>query len=377
MHFSNLVGKSKSDTDALLRAAFQQTRMAMIATDPRQDDNPIVLVNPAFEKLTGYEEKEAVGRNCRFLQGEQTDPGKVGAISEALRDERWGFFELRNYRKDGTPFWNALHVSPVYDDDGELIFFFGSQWDVSDRVEAEQRLHLVTEELAHRIRNMFTLVLSIVNTTGADEDTEAFREEVRGRLRALVDAHESVFARAGERDARAKAAGDDTVGGARSGGTQTGGWTGDGSSAAGISVTEAHAEVGDVARRVLAPYDVTLEGPAVPIEGRAALDLALVLHELATNSVKYGSLSAAHGRTHLAWRPTRPSGEIGMGDEGARATVHLDWTERGGPPTKRPHRPGFGSQLLTMIAAGCGRESAGLDYAEKGLTYRFALPVAT
>ena len=330
MRFSNLADRNDGEAVALLRAAFQQTRMAMIATDPRQDDNPIVLVNPAFEKLTGYNEKDAVGRNCRFLQGKGTEPEKIAAISNALDERRWGYFEIRNYRKDGTPFWNALHVSPVYDDDGELIFFFGSQWDVSERVEAERRLHIVVEELAHRVRNMFGLVLGIVHNTDADEGAEAFREQVSGRLQALVDAHEGVYAKAVGRAADHKG-------------------------------EPPRAELGDVARRVLAPYDVALDGPHVLIEDRAALDLALALHELSTNAVKYGALGVPGGRTALAWR---------RADDG----VHIDWTERGGPRPERPERPGFGSQLLTMIADACEREDAGLDYAQEGFAYRFALP---
>ena len=304
--------------------------MAMCATDPRQEDNPIVLINPAFEKLTGYEEHEAVGRNCRFLQGDQTGAESIDQISKALDERRWGYFEIRNYRKDGTPFWNALHVSPVFNDAGELIFFFGSQWDVSDRVETEQRLHLVTEELAHRLRNMFGLVLSIVGNSDGDGDTEAFREEVSGRLRALVDAHESVFARTGNRPE---------------------------------PVTRTYGDILDIVHRTLAPYNVELDGPSVPIDDRAALDLALALHELATNSVKHGSLSVPDGHTRLEWRQT-----IGR--------VHLDWIERGGPPATEPERPGFGTQLLSMIAQSCEREDAGLRYGETGLSYRFAIASA-
>ena len=329
MHFANIIDRGGEETDALLRAVFQQTRMAMIATDPRREDNPIVLVNPAFEELTGYEEGDAVGRNCRFLQGPETDRSKIDEISQALDDRRWGYFEVRNYRKDGTPFWNALHVGPVFNEAGELIFFFGSQWDVSKRVEAEQRLHLVTDELAHRIRNMFALVLGIVDNTDTDDGTETYRDEVSGRLRALVDAHESIYARAmGLADA-----------------------------------TTIRADAEDVAKRVLAPYDVRIDGPAVPIDDRAALDLALALHELATNSVKYGALSVPEGRARFAWKVT----------EGAGNTIHLEWTERDGPPAKRPDHPGFGSQLLGMIAQGIQREDAGLRYEPQGLTYRFSL----
>jgi PAS domain S-box-containing protein len=117
----------------LLEAMFAHSRAAMIATDPHRDDNPIIFCNPAFSELTGYSREEVIGRNCRFLQGEKTDRGVVDAIRRAVEEEEAGSFELLNYRKDGTPFWNALHLSPVHDDDGKLLYHVGSQWDVTER----------------------------------------------------------------------------------------------------------------------------------------------------------------------------------------------------------------------------------------------------
>ncbi|MEO1041288.1 MAG: PAS domain-containing protein [Pseudomonadota bacterium] len=125
--------------EPFLKAAFAHTRMAMIATDPHQSDNPIVFANDAFLRLTGYGFDEVVGKNCRFLQGPGTDPDVLTQIRTTIAKEVFGYFEILNYKKDGTPFWNALHISPVYDDDGALTHFFGSQWDITvqrDTVEA-------------------------------------------------------------------------------------------------------------------------------------------------------------------------------------------------------------------------------------------------
>jgi PAS domain S-box-containing protein len=124
----------------LLKTMFAHTRMAMIATDPHQPDNPIVYANEAFCKLTGYPLDEVLGRNCRFLQGKDTDRAVVEKMKAVLSSEEFGYFELLNYRRDGTPFWNALHISPVYDDHGKLTHFFGSQWDVTDQHEAVEAL---------------------------------------------------------------------------------------------------------------------------------------------------------------------------------------------------------------------------------------------
>lgn len=114
-------------------AAVRATRMPMIVTDPHQFDNPIVFANTAFLALTGYERLEVVGRNCRFLQGPETDPDAVSRIREAVRAEAPITIDLLNYRRDGTTFRNALYMGPVHDDAGTLRYFFASQLDVSER----------------------------------------------------------------------------------------------------------------------------------------------------------------------------------------------------------------------------------------------------
>ncbi len=108
-------------------AAVRATRMPMIFTDPRQPDNPIVFVNDAFCDLTGYPRDEILGRNCRFLQGPASDPVTVARIGAAIAAAAPIEVEIYNYRKDGTGFWNRLHIVPVPDAAGAPRFFFGSQ----------------------------------------------------------------------------------------------------------------------------------------------------------------------------------------------------------------------------------------------------------
>ncbi|HWH28024.1 MAG TPA: SpoIIE family protein phosphatase [Mycobacteriales bacterium] len=124
--------------------------LSFTITDPHQDDDPLVFVNPAFERTTGYSYDEAVGRNCRFLQGPDTDPVAVGQVRELLAREQSGTVTLLNYRKDGTAFWNELSLSPVYDGGGRLTHFVGIQADVTSRVLAEQERerHLLAEQQA-------------------------------------------------------------------------------------------------------------------------------------------------------------------------------------------------------------------------------------
>jgi len=115
------------------RALAESIRLSPIATvlsNPRLPDNPIVAANAAFCALTGYEEKEIVGRNCRFLAGPDTEPWLTERIRQALRALRPSLTEILNYRKDGSPFRNAVLIAPLFGADGEAAWFLGSQVEV-------------------------------------------------------------------------------------------------------------------------------------------------------------------------------------------------------------------------------------------------------
>ncbi len=124
--------------------------LSFTISDPRLPDSPLVFVNPAFQRTTGYSPAEAEGRNCRFLQGPGTEPAAVQRIRDVLRERRHESVTLLNYRKDGTPFWNEVSLSPVYDAGGELTHFVGIQADVTRRVEVDQERarHLDAERAA-------------------------------------------------------------------------------------------------------------------------------------------------------------------------------------------------------------------------------------
>ncbi|MDP4024901.1 hybrid sensor histidine kinase/response regulator [Methylobacterium sp. NEAU 140] len=148
-------------------AAVETTRMPMIVTDPHQPDNPIIFVNRAFERMTGYTRDELIGTNCRFLQGPDTDRDTVSEVRSAIADHREFATEILNYRKDGSSFWNALFVSPVFNRQGDLVYFFGSQLDVSRRRDAEESLHQaqkmeslgqLTGGIAHDFNNLLQVI---------------------------------------------------------------------------------------------------------------------------------------------------------------------------------------------------------------------------
>ncbi|MDB5715421.1 MAG: sensory box protein [Sphingomonadales bacterium] len=193
----------------------------MVITDPRQSDHPIVFANEAFQRLTGYDRFEILGRNCRFLQGPKTDPHSVREIRKAVDAERPINIDLLNYRKDGTPFWNALFVRPVRAENGVVQFFFASQFDVSERVEAQRQIteqkHMIEEivkertaaleaaleikttllhEVDHRVKNNLTLMGSLLRLQSRSIPDPRLRrtlENMLERIDALSTVHRRLY----------------------------------------------------------------------------------------------------------------------------------------------------------------------------------------
>jgi PAS domain S-box-containing protein len=105
----------------------EEREKSVLITDPSRPDNPIIYVSEAFETQTGYAPEEVLGRNCRFLQGAETDPKAAQAIREALAAQTEITIDILNYRKDGTQFWNRLRIRPLFDDTGRLLYYVGAQ----------------------------------------------------------------------------------------------------------------------------------------------------------------------------------------------------------------------------------------------------------
>ncbi|MHB9881149.1 PAS domain-containing protein [Pacificimonas sp. ICDLI1SI03] len=202
-------------------AAVRGTRMPMVITDPSQDDNPIVFCNVAFQELSGYDREEIIGRNCRFLQGPKTDRESVAQVREAIAKGDDISIDLLNYRKDGSTFWNALYLSPVRSDDGDIKFFFASQLDVTDRVEsqrlANERKEVVEQEVErrtadlkaaleaktillhevdHRVKNNLTMIGSLLRLqvrTIKHPETSAKLGSMLERVDALAAVHRQLY----------------------------------------------------------------------------------------------------------------------------------------------------------------------------------------
>lgn len=302
--------------------------MPMVVTDATQPDNPIVLANQAFLELSGYNASEVLGRNCRFLQGPLTDPEAVAELRAAIVEQREHEVELLNYRRDGKPFWNQLHLSPIRDLDGSLIYFFASQKDVSERRRAEAfkaAEHRLLKEVDHRAMNALALVQGIVRLSRADT-VSRYSAVIQARVQAIALAH-SLLSRSG--------------------------WT--------------DIPLGEVLRGAVEPYAsgrVALQGPDLVVAPARVQPLFLMLHELIDNARKHGALAAPSGTIAVVWNH-----EIETG----RATLH--WKETGARPGERG-APGFGTRMINATLRQQLGGSVRRSWLEDGLEMEMTFPAA-
>jgi PAS domain S-box-containing protein len=267
----------------------------MVITDARQPDYPIVLANDAFLNLTGYSASEVLGRNCRFLQGDGTSPAAVAEIRSGLKADRDVSVELLNYRKDGTPFWNRLHLTPVHDDAGQLIYHFGSQIDETKyrQVQAlEASEHRLLMEVDHRTKNVLALVDSIVRLSRAD-DPHRYAAAIQHRVQSLARTH-GLLSQRNWQSVRLD-------------------------------------EILKTQLEVFGQQQVSLSGPVVELPAEAVQPIGLVVHELAVNAAQHGALSSPSGQVHVEWAQVPESRELS-----------IRWVENGGPPAPQPEQNGFG-----------------------------------
>lgn len=125
-------------TWSLLEKAIDETGVGVVLTNPRLEDNPIIYVNKGFEEVTGYSKEEVLGKNCRLLQGPLTRQEDIEAIRLTIMEKRSCEVEILNYKKDGQIFWNELHVTPLFDKDGQLEYFVGIQKDITSKKNTEE-----------------------------------------------------------------------------------------------------------------------------------------------------------------------------------------------------------------------------------------------
>ncbi|QIE47611.1 PAS domain-containing protein [Pseudohalocynthiibacter aestuariivivens] len=312
--------------------AVRQARVPLCITDPALPDNPIVFANTAFCDLIGYALSEVVGRNCRFLQGPDTTQASIQAIRQMIDEGRVGTIEILNYRKDGSSFINALQIGPITDEAGKTVYFFGSQLDVTAKRNMEiQARKLADDEMLHRLRNIMNVMNVIIKmSTREESDANRLGAVISERLMTLSKVHFQTF---------------------------------DPTGTAGIGL-------GNMARTILSAYapggeqQFMLSGPEVELAVGLVSPLTLGLHELATNSVKYGALSAPRGSVDFSWT---------VHDDDRGRHVVCKWVEQGGPKVTRPKRWN-GSRIVSDLIASTGG-SIEFKWPETGLVVEADLPL--
>jgi two-component system CheB/CheR fusion protein len=291
------------------RAAQVSHRLAAIVESSEdaivsKDLNGVIATwNKGAERLFGYLEQEVIGKPITILIPEQHRDEEARILQRIRRGERIDHFETMRRRKDGSLVSISLTVSPITDDAGRIVGASKIARDITEQKRREEQINLLAREADHRTKNLLALAQATVHLTNGETAAE-LKSAIEGRLRALANAHTLL--------AQSR-------------------WAG--------------ADLRHLALEELSPYcaedgdglRAQIEGPSLMLEQQPAQAIALALHELTTNAVKYGALSVPSGRIALTWRL----------QSGSRLSVR--WVETGGPPVTVPTRKGFGTRVVTRI----------------------------
>ncbi|CAN5370934.1 hypothetical protein BH10PSE9_BH10PSE9_17110 [soil metagenome] len=315
--------------------AAETTRMAMVFTDAREADNPIIFANDSFLSLTGYDRAEILGKGFNFLMAQAADAKALAKIEKEFKGDSDGGTEILYRRKDGSEFWAGVFISPVRDEAGAIVQYFASFVDLTKHKDDEAQSKMLIDELNHRVKNTLSTVQSIVwQALRTTSDPRVVRASIESRLFALSRSHDLLTRERWE--------------------------------SAGLL---------DVVNDALEPFLVAggraarfvVRGKNIRFPPKAALALGIAFNELATNAVKYGAFSNETGSILIEW-----SIESSSPSEGDRLV--LRWQEKDGPPVTPPTRKGFGSRVLE---SGLARELEGtvhLDYGPAGLVCTINVP---
>ena len=294
-------------------AAIRGTRMAMVITNPRLADNPIVFANKAFQELTGYDRDEIIGQNCRFLQGPGTSPAAVLKIRASLQAGEDVQVDILNYRKDGSRFWNALFMSPVRNADGAIEYYFASQLDVTERIEAQEIIEkqkaiverevaartadlqaaleaktLLLHEVDHRVKNNLTMIGSLLRLQSRALPDPALGETLNSMLER-VDALATVHRRLYQSDDITQF----DVGA--------------------LTETLTNDVLGSAGRRDIA---VELDVEPILVPSAYASTTGLIVNELLTNAIKHGFAEGRSGVLKVTAKKAAGVAQIVVQDDG-------------------------------------------------------------
>ncbi|OWV73803.1 regulator [Rhizobium sp. R339] len=305
--------------DAILQSAIEY---AIISVDLH---SRITSWNEGARRILGWDETEIVGQPVALIFTEEDREAGVPQreMTAALTDghgddERW------HIRKDGSLFWASGQMMALRSDDGELEGFLKILRDRTEQRESEERQRVLMHELSHRIKNTLAVVQAITNQSfRSAASMEEAERSIRSRINAYAKAHDILLQK---------------------------NWL----SASLDTIVEATAT-----NLGLATDRVNASGPDVELNPQAALAFSLVLHELATNATKYGSLSGAAGTIEIKWSVRRTVGDN---------RLDFVWQERGGSVSDAPGKEGFGSRLIQSTLSAFG--DVAFDFAATGLTLK-------
>jgi PAS domain S-box-containing protein len=289
-------------------------------------DGIIATWNKGAERLFGYAVDEVIGKSITILIPEERRDEEVDILDRIRRGERIEHFETQRRRKDGSIVEVSLTVSPITDETGRIAGASKIARDITDQKRREEQIVLLAREADHRTNNLLAVAQATVHLTHAESVTD-LKAAVEGRLRALANAHASL--------AQAR-------------------WAG--------------ADLRELAAKELSPYfhkdypRAQVEGPSLLLQPELAQAMAMALHELATNAVKYGALSKPAGRVTVQWSV----------QSGHR--LQLRWIETGGPRVVPPTKEGFGKRAITRMI---GQLSGGVkfDWRESGVVCEIDIDV--
>ena len=312
--------------DTQLAAIVTASADAIVSVAP---DGKFLSWNPGAEKMFGFSAAEAIGCSFELIVPPSECAESEALLAEARAGRQVAIRDTVRRQKDGTLIEVEVRASPIYDAKGDVKSVAAIYRDVSDRKRDERRQRMLMSELSHRSRNLFSVINSITRLSLASATSiETARDSLIGRLEALQRTY-SRLTDAGFEGERLKE----------------------------ILDTELEAFEGRV----------QATGPDVMLTAKAVQTFALVVHELATNASKYGALSVPAGRVKLSWS---------VSGTGAGRRFRFDWIESNGPLVTHPTRTGFGTMLITSIAASDFDCEPQLFYEADGFRYGLDAPLS-
>lgn len=319
--------KKTEQVRALLAAIVESSQDAIISHDL---DGTITSWNSGAEQLYGCAASEALGKSLSAVIGETLPTNWSDLRMMLASDKTLAHFDSTRAGKDGQPIEISVTISPVKGSSGVIVGASFVARDISERKAAERKSALLLGELDHRVKNILAIVSAVVSQTlKTTPDPKAFAADVGSRVEAIARAH-SLLTQSGQGDVSLRA----------------------------IVETE------------LAPYNhsddkVVIMGPEIVLTPRAALSLAMAIHELASNAAKYGALSRDAGRLTVRWQTAAEKDPV----------LTLSWTEADGPVVKPPSRRGFGTTLIERALAHELDAKVGRTFSEAGVHCTISIPL--